>query len=82
MRMFARMHSEGNLRAETVVGKNAKVYLRVPGEGGGKGKVTVSIQGRSMEFNAVTKGPELPTGSECKLLRLTTEDTFEVAPLD
>ena len=82
MRAFARMHSEGNMRAENVVGKNAKVYLRIPGEGSGKGKVTVSIQGRSMEFDAVTKGPELPTGSACTLVRLTTEDTFEVAPLD
>ena len=82
MRMFARMHSEGNLRAESAIGKSARVYLRIPGEGQGKGKVTVSIQGRSMEFDAVTKGAELPTGSACKLIALTTEDTFEVAPLD
>lgn len=82
MRMFTRMHSEGNLNAESVVGQSAKVYLRVPGHGSGKGKVTVSIQGRSVEFDAVTKGDELPTGSECRLVRLTTQDTFEVTPLD
>ena len=79
MRTFSRMHSEGNLQPDLAVGKTAKVYLRIPAERSGKGKITVSIQGRSTEFDAVTNGPELPTGSECRILKQTTEDTFEVA---
>ena len=70
------------MRPENAVGKTAKVYLRVPGEHSGAGKITVSIQGRSQEFGAVTGGPELPTGSEARVLGMTTENTFEVVALD
>jgi hypothetical protein len=81
MRTFARMHSEGNIHPEGAVGKNARVYLRIPAHKSGQGKVTVALQGRSMQFSAVTAGDELPTGSECRLDKMTTDDTFEVSPL-
>ncbi len=82
MRFFQRMGSEGNLDASLAVGRSARVYLRIPGEKKGKGKITVSIEGRSAEFDAMTSGPELPSGSECRVVRMTTEGTFEVEPLD
>jgi len=82
MRFFRRMQSTGNLKPEGVVGSNATVYLKIPGKRSGKGKITVSIQGRSMEYEATTAGEELPSGSECRILRMTTENTFEVGPLD
>jgi len=82
MRFFRRMQSTGNLQPASVVGKNAKVYLKIPAGRSGKGKITVSIQGRSMEYDATTTGEELPSGSECRILRMTTENTFEVGPLD
>ena len=82
MRFFHRMHSEGNVRPENAVGKTARVYLRVPAGRSGKGKVSLSLQGRSMEFEAVTAGDELPTGSACRVVGLVTEDTVEVTSLD
>jgi len=81
MRMFVRMNAEGNLDPKGAIGRTAQVYLKIPAEMSGKGKITVSIQGRTMEFDAVTAGAELPTGSACRLVDMTTEDTFEVAPL-
>ena len=82
MRFFRRLHFAGNIQPASVVGSTALVYLRVPAERRGKGKITVSIQGRSMQFDAFTKGEELPTGAECRVLRMTTEGTFEVAVED
>ncbi len=81
MSLQSKLYSEGNLNPENAVGENAKVYLKIPGENAGKGKITVSIQGRSQEFDAVTSGPELPTGSSVKVLRQTTPNTFEVEAL-
>jgi hypothetical protein len=82
MRIFRRMQSSGNVQPADAVGLNAKVYLKIPAERSGKGKITVSLQGRSVEFGATTAGEELPSGSECRILRMTTDDTFEVGPLD
>jgi len=82
MRFFRRMQSSGNVKPESAVGSIATVYLKVPGQRTGRGKITVSIQGRSMEFEALTAGKELPSGSECRILKMTTENTFEVGSLD
>ena len=60
---------------------SARVYLRIPGSGGGKGKITVSIQGRNKEYEATTQGPELSTGSEVRVVRQTSPNTFEVEAL-
>jgi len=82
MRWFRRQQSSGHLRPENALGKTARVYLRIPARNGGKGKITVSVQGRSLELEAVTKGPELSTGSTCRVVSMITEDTFEVASLE
>jgi len=81
MSTFSRLTSSGNVNPENAVGQNARVYLKIPGEGSGKGKITVSIQGRSKEYEALTKGPELATGAEVRVLRQTTPKTFEVEAL-
>jgi len=82
MRFFQRLQSSGNLEPEQIVGTTARVYLRIPANRSGKGKITVSIQGRSNEFEAVTKGDGLASGMECRIVRMITKDTFEVEALD
>lgn len=79
--LFRRAHAQGNIDPANAIGLPAKVYLKIPGKHAGKGKITVSVQGRSVEFQAVTSGKELPTGAEVRVLRQTTPNTFEVEPL-
>lgn len=76
-----KLYSQGNLDPRNAVGRAARVYLRIPAANAGKGKITVSIQGRTVEFTACTVGPELATGSEVRVVRQITSDTFEVEPL-
>ena len=47
----------------------------------GKGKITVAVQGRTVEFNAFTNGRAIPTNAEVRVVRQVTPDTFEVEPL-
>ena len=75
----SKLHQDGNLHPKDAVGQGATVYLRIPGEHGGKGKVTVALQGRTAEFAAVTAGPALSTGADVVLVRMINETTFEVA---
>lgn len=81
MRFFKRMGSSGTVRIENTVGLTGTVYLKVPGEKSGRGKVTLSVQGQSREFEATTAGPELPTGAECRVVRTVTDTLVEVEPL-
>ena len=81
MRSFMRLKSSGNLDPTRAIGSTATVYLRVPEKGQGTGKITVSIQGRTAEYNATSVGDALPTGSTCRLVAMPTDDTFEVEPV-
>ena len=78
---FRKLVSSGNVQPKSAVGRTAKVYLKIPANRSGRGKVTVELQGRSLEFGAVTDGPEIPTGSDCRLVGMSTNDTFEVEAL-
>lgn len=81
MHLQSKLQSKGNLEPQRAVGKTARVYLRIPAENQGHGKITVKVQGRSVELNAFTRGAELPTGATCRVVQMTTPDTFEVVSL-
>ncbi len=78
MAAMSKLQSKGNLDVRNAVGQSAKVYLRVPSERSGRGKVTVSVQGRRVELKAVTSGPEIPTGAEVRVVGTASSDTLEV----
>ena len=80
--LHRRVYAQGNVKPANAVGTTARVYLRVPERGAGEGKITVSLQGRSLEYSAVSSGPALATGSEVRVVRMTTPNTFEVEPLE
>ncbi len=76
---FAKLHSEGNIRLHNAVGQVATVYLKVPARNAGSGKVTVQVQERLIEANAVTAGDEIPTGAKATVVGVLDSETLEVA---
>lgn len=79
---LARLQSAGNFDLRRAIGTAAKVYLTVPGRGAGAGKVTVALQGRSVEAKAVTGGGELSTGTMVRIVGVAAPDTVEVVALE
>lgn len=78
MRGLARLQSSGNVDLDKVVGRTARVYLRVPASNGGAGKITVEVDGRELELSATTPGAEIPTGAAVEVVRRVEGDTFEI----
>ena len=79
---IGRLQSDGNVRLSNALGKVAKVYLRIPAEGSGQGKVTVPLQGRSFECTAITAGEEIATGSEVQIVEVLGPRSVKVLPVE
>jgi hypothetical protein len=52
----------------------------VPGQRAGVGKVTLKLQNRTVEYQALTPYQQLPTGSKVVVTAVLGPDTVEVAP--
>lgn len=80
MASLSKLQARGNLDLENAVGRPAKVYLRIPASRTAPGKVTLEAQGRFLEVQAVTSGPEIPVGAEVRVVSVVSGDTLEVTP--
>ncbi len=70
MRALAGLRHSGTLSLKNAVGKTGTVSITIPGEMGGDGKVSLVVQGRLMDLNAVTGGPELRVGAAIEVTGL------------
>ncbi|MBC7789891.1 MAG: hypothetical protein H7Z74_08085 [Anaerolineae bacterium] len=79
LRSMLRLESDGSIRMENALGVEAQVYVPIPGERAGAGKVTLTIQGRTVECQAVTRGEALTTGTAVLVVDVLGADKVEVA---
>jgi ABC-type Fe3+ transport system permease subunit len=80
MRMLHRLKSDGTVRIDRAVGQSGTVYLAIPGGKAGVGKVTLNLQNRTVEYQALTPHQPLPTGSKVVVTAVLGPDTVEVVP--
>jgi hypothetical protein len=80
MRLLASLVYEGTMRVENAVGQMGTVYLGIPGHNQGLGKVTVTVQSQSVEFDAVTSKDAIPTGATITVVGMAGPSTLEVEP--
>jgi hypothetical protein len=78
MQCLYRLRSDGTVRVRGAVGRQATVYLRIPAERSGMGKILINLQNRTMEYDAMTSGKELPTGTEVVVVNLISSSMLEV----
>ena len=79
MRLIAGLSSSGNERIGNALGRRATVYIPIPADRKGAGKVQLSMQNRIVEFQAVTDDAErLKTGETVQVIGIATSDTVRV----
>lgn len=82
MKAAMRLEKSGNLDYRTAVGKTAVVYIRVPKDAKGKGKVIFNHQGRMVEVDAMTRSKEdITTKHEVRIIGLEDSTTLVVKKL-
>lgn len=68
LRSIAKLQCSGNLVKDKLTGKDATVYVSVPPSRSGRGKITLTAQGKFTELDAVTDEPE----------RIATDEVVEI----
>ncbi|MBR6270028.1 MAG: NfeD family protein [Bacteroidales bacterium] len=63
---------------KTAVGCTGRVYLTIPAARSGEGKVQITINDSVREYDALTDGEELPTGTNIKVLEAIDAHTLLV----
>lgn len=76
LKAVSRLQCSGNLDPEKLKGKEATVYVSIPASRSGRGKITLTAQGKFMEIDAVTDGERLGVDEQVKIASYT--DDFAV----
>ena len=77
------MQQSGNINLyKAAVGCTGSVYIPIPGEREGEGKVQLSINQSVREYNALTDGTALKTGTQVRVVEVLSPDTVLVEPLE
>jgi hypothetical protein len=81
MYLTRKLNREVTYDVRTAVGRTARVYMAIPAKDRGHGKVQVSVSGRLMTLDAVSRGPELAAFADVKVIDARDDRTLVVEPL-
>ncbi len=76
-----KLESNGAFDINTAEGRTCDVYLRIPGNRSGKGKVQISFDGSVQELDAVTDGEMIPTGTKVVVMEVLNNNILHVEKL-
>lgn len=80
---LAGMQQSGNINVwKAAVGCQGKCYLVIPAERSGVGKVQITINNAVREYNAVTDGDTIKTGTPVKVTEVVDANTLVVEELN
>lgn len=75
-----KLQSNGAFDINDSVGRVCDVYLRIPANNQGLGKVQISFNGSVQELDARTSGEQISSGAKVRVLRVIDKKVLEVEP--
>ena len=77
------MQESGNINVyKSAINCEGTVYLTIPGERGGEGKIQITINNAVREYAAVTDGPTLRTGTRIRVMEVVSANTMLVEEIN
>lgn len=75
----AKLAQNGNIVAKNYLGETGTVYLIIPADGNGHGKVNISHGERYVEFDAITEEEtDIPSGASVRVVDIRSENLLVV----
>jgi len=78
LRGMRSLRAEGTAQIRRAMGQQATVYLHIPAQEKGAGKIQINLQNRTMEYLATTPGDAIPCGAKVVVTKVLGSDTVEV----
>ena len=69
-KQLMKLEGHGSYRIEESVGQVCEVYIRIPGQRSGSGKVQISFHGSVQELLAQTEGEAIPSGTKVRVTKV------------
>jgi len=79
--LVSKLVHSGNVSIRAAIGQCGDAYLAVPEKRSGTGKVNVIVEGKKIEYKAMTKGKRISTGESVKVVGLVGSDILLVEKL-
>ncbi|MDL2206486.1 hypothetical protein LJC33_06190 [Eubacteriales bacterium OttesenSCG-928-N13] len=81
IRAMIRLQQDGSMDIRNALGLSASVYITIPPNRSGRGKVTLLLQERLVELDAVTdQSDPIPTGTQVFISDVSSEELLVVEP--
>ena len=80
MRGMARLEGDQTFQLKNTVGLSGDVYLSIPAQRGGTGKIHLTVQQRVMELDAITAEGDIATGTRVLVIDTIAPATVMVVP--
>lgn len=76
-----KLQESGTVHVESAISRTGEVYITIPSAENGQGRIQIELEGKTMEFDAVTKSGELSTGCKIKVIDVLRENVMLVEPV-
>lgn len=81
IKQVQKLAEDNSFKIQDAVGKSAEVYLPIPANKQGKGKVLVSVNGSVHELPAITEGEKINSGSLVQITKASSDNILTVEKL-
>ncbi len=78
IRQVQKLAEDNSFKITNTLNKSAEVYLTIPENKKGKGKILVSVKGAFHELEAMTENDRIPSGSVVKIVRIENNNILIV----
>ncbi len=81
IKQVQKLAEDNSFKLSNTINKSAEVYLTIPANKSGKGKIMISVNGAFHELEAMTEHDKIPTGTVVKIVKIENENILIVAPI-